>query len=40
MGYILTANRSQEEQVKERVKKGAVVMREVWGIVKRRFGKD
>lgn len=40
MGYILTANESQEEQIKEKVKKGAVVMREVWGIIKRRFGKD
>lgn len=40
MGYILTVNWSQEEQVKERVKKGAMVIREVWEIVKRRFGKD
>lgn len=40
LGYMLMANEGQKEHVKERVKKGAVVMREVWGIGKRRFGKD
>lgn len=40
LGYTLMANGGQKEHVRERVKKGAVVMREVWGIGKRRFGKD
>lgn len=40
LGYMLMANEGQKEHVKKRVKKGAVVMREVWGIGKRRFGKD
>lgn len=36
----MSANGNQEEHIKERVKKKAVVMRKVWGIGKRRFGKD
>lgn len=38
--YILISNGGQREQVKGRVKKGAVVIRKVWELGKRRFGKD
>lgn len=40
LGYILISNGGQREQVKGRVKKGAVVIRKVWELGKRRFGKD
>lgn len=40
LGYTLMANREQKEHVKERVRKSAVVMREVWAIRKRRFESD
>lgn len=40
LGYILMANGVQREQMKDRVKKETVVMRKVWGLGKRRFGKD
>jgi len=40
LGYRLQRNGSQEAQVKDRVKKAAMVMGEVWGLGKRRFGKD
>lgn len=34
------ANEGQKEHMRKRVKKGAVVMKEVWGIGKRTFAKD
>jgi len=40
LGYVVMANEGQNEHIEERVKKGAVVMKEVWGIGKRKFGKD
>ncbi|XP_046145802.1 uncharacterized protein LOC123989168 [Osmia bicornis bicornis] len=40
LGYVVTANGKQEEQVEERMRKGAVAMRQVWGIGKRKFAKD
>ena len=40
LGYRLMRNGSQEAQIKERVKKAAVVMRSVWEIGMRLFGKD
>lgn len=40
MGSRGAANGGQEAQVEEIVKKAAAVMREVWGIGKRRFEKD
>ncbi|XP_071644396.1 uncharacterized protein [Temnothorax longispinosus] len=40
LGYTLQRNGGQEAHVKERVKKAAAVMGQVWGIGKRRFGKD
>jgi hypothetical protein len=40
LGYKLQRNGGQEAQVRERIKKAAMVMGEVWGIGKRRFGKD
>lgn len=33
LGYVMTANGKQEEHVDERVRKGAVAMRQVWGII-------
>lgn len=39
LGYIFSANGSQKEHIKKRVRKGAVVMREMWG-KKKRFGKN
>jgi len=40
LGYILQRNGRQEAQVKERIKRAAAIMREVWGIGKRKFAKD
>lgn len=40
LGYILATNGGQKEQVRERARKRAVVMRKVWRIGKRMFGKD
>lgn len=40
LGYKLQRNGSQEGQVRERVEKAASVMGQVWGIGKRKFGKD
>ncbi|EFN75997.1 hypothetical protein EAI_05292, partial [Harpegnathos saltator] len=31
LGYMIQSNGGQEVQIKERVRKTAVVMREVWG---------
>lgn len=39
MGYIFSRNGEQEAYVGERIKKAAA-MEQVWGIGKRRFGKD
>lgn len=38
LGYILQSNGGQEAQIKDRVKKAAAVMGQVWGIGKRRWG--
>ncbi|CAK9832677.1 Retrovirus-related Pol polyprotein from type-1 retrotransposable element R2 (Fragment) [Anthophora retusa] len=40
LGYVMTANGKQEEHISERVRKGVVAMRQVWGIGKRKFTKD
>jgi len=40
LGFIFQKNGSLDEQIKDRVKKGAAVMGQVWGIGKRRFGRD
>ncbi|XP_071568694.1 uncharacterized protein [Temnothorax nylanderi] len=40
LGYVFQRNGGQEAQVRERIKKAAAVMGKVWGIGKRRFGKD
>ena len=40
LGYTLKKNGRQVAHVKERVKRAAVVTREVWGIGKRRLGRD
>lgn len=38
--YVFQRNGGKETQVKERVRKGAAIMGQVWGIGKRRFGRD
>lgn len=38
--YTLRRDGGQEAQVRERVKRAAIVMGQVWGIGKRRFGKN
>ncbi|XP_024883827.1 uncharacterized protein LOC112462336 [Temnothorax curvispinosus] len=40
LGYVFQRNGGQEAQIRERIKKTATVMGKVWGIGKRRFGKD
>lgn len=40
LGYKLQRNGGQEGQIKERMREAAVVMGQVWGLGKRRFGKD
>ncbi|XP_077255453.1 uncharacterized protein LOC143893678 [Temnothorax americanus] len=40
LGYVFQRNGGQEAQIRERIKKAAAVMGKVWGIGKRRFGKD
>lgn len=40
MGYVLQKNGAQEAQIRDRRRKTAAVMGQVWGIGKRRFGKD
>lgn len=38
--YLMQRNGGQEAQVEERVRKGAAVMGQMWGIGKRKFGRD
>jgi len=40
LGYKLQKNGGQEAQVKEKARKTAMIMEEIWGIGKKRFGKD
>jgi len=40
LGYVLQKNGGQEAQIRERAKKAAAIMGQVWGIGKRRFGRD
>ena len=40
LGYVFQRNGKQEEQVKDRVRRGMTVMGQVWGIGKRKFGGD
>ncbi|XP_067217103.1 LINE-1 retrotransposable element ORF2 protein [Linepithema humile] len=40
LGYIIQRNGGQGAQIRERVRKATTVMGQVWGIGKRRFGKD
>ncbi|XP_012231352.2 uncharacterized protein [Linepithema humile] len=40
LGYTLKRNGKQEAHVREKVKRAAAIMGQVWGIGKRRFGKD
>jgi len=40
LGYVFQSNGKQEEQVRDRVKRGMAVMGQVWGIGKRKFEKN
>ena len=40
LGYVVQKNGRQEEQVRERVRRGAAVMGHVWSIGKKRFRDD
>jgi len=40
LGYVFQRDGKQEEQIKDRVKKGMLVMGQIWGIGKRKFGRD
>lgn len=40
LGYVLQRNGGQEAQIRDRRKKAAAIMGQVWGIGKRRFGRD
>lgn len=40
LGYVFKQSGGQEAHIRDRVKKAGVVMRQVWGIGKRKFGKD
>ncbi|XP_071577651.1 uncharacterized protein [Temnothorax nylanderi] len=40
LGYTQQRNGGQEAQVRERVRKAAAIMGQIWGIGKRRFGKN
>src|SRR5580765_4268653 len=40
LGYTVQRNGGQEAHIRERLKKGAAVMRQVWGIGKRKFKKE
>ncbi|XP_036145342.1 uncharacterized protein LOC118646472 [Monomorium pharaonis] len=40
LGYTLLANGKQDGHVEERVKKGSAILGQIWGIGKRRFGRD
>ena len=37
MGYVFKKNGGQEAHIRDRVRKAAAVMRQVWGIGKRKF---
>jgi len=40
LGYMFQKNGGQEAQIRDRIKRAAMVMGQVWGIGKRRYGKD
>lgn len=40
MGYVIKYNGSQEAQVRDRIKKGAAILGQIWGIGERRFARD
>lgn len=40
LGYVVEANEYENEHVRERTRKEAKILRQVWGIGKRNFGKD
>jgi len=40
LGYMVKSNGSQEAHIRDRVRKGATLLGQIWGIGKRRFGKD
>lgn len=40
MGYVIKYNGSQETQVRDKKKKGATILGQIWGIGKRGFARD
>lgn len=40
LGYTMRSDGKQDAHVRERVRKGAALLDQVWGIGKRRFGGD
>lgn len=40
LGYVLQRNGGQEAHIKDRVKRAAAAMGQIWGIGKRRFGRE
>lgn len=38
LGYVLQKNDGQEAQIKDRVRRVAAIMGQVWGLGKRRYG--
>lgn len=40
LGYMLQKNGGQETHIKDRTRSAAVIMGQVWGVGKRRFGRD
>jgi len=40
LGYIFQRNGKQEKQIRDKVKRGMAVMGKVWGLRKRKFGRE
>lgn len=40
LGYVIRYNGSQEAHIRDRVRKGAAILEQVWGVGKRKFGRD
>lgn len=40
LGYVLQKNGGQEAQIRKRRRKASAIMGQIWGIGKRKFGKD
>lgn len=40
LGYVIRYNGNQEVHIRDRVRKGAALLGQVWGVGKRKFGRD